>query len=123
MKKVLLDSSFIISATEKKIDIFNELQDYPEILIPEQVLEEIFRVSNSKQSAKNKRAAELALKIINLELTKFKKIDLGPGHTDKQIMKYLEKNPEILVATLDKEIKSKLKGKLIILRGNNIDFS
>ncbi len=123
MKRIILDSSFIISAVKKKIDIFYELQEYPEILVPEQVIQEIFRISQSKQSAKDKQAATLAMKIIEVESLKFKKIDLGKGHTDDLIVKYAEKNPEIFVATLDKEIKSKLKERVIVIKSKNIRLS
>jgi uncharacterized protein len=119
MKTLLLDSSFLISAAKKKIDIFEELQEY-KILIPEQVIQEIFRISQSKQTKKTRDSAELAIKILEVTKSKFKKIDLGTGHTDTRIVKYAKENPEILVATLDKEIKSKLKGRVIILQGNKV---
>lgn len=117
MKAVLLDSSFIIAATKKKIDFFDELQEYQEILVPEQVIEEIFKVSQSKQSLKTKQSAELALKILEVESAKFKKIDVGKGHTDNQIVKYAKENPGVLVATIDKDLKSKISGEVIVLRG------
>ena len=115
MKKILLDSSFLISAAKEKLDLFEKLQEY-EILIPEQVINETFRVSQSNQSLKNKEAAELALKILYKSKDNFKKIDLGQGHTDTQMIKYVEENQGSIVATLDKEIKSRLKGKTMILR-------
>lgn len=118
MKSILLDSSFIISAAKKKIDIFEELQEFPEIIIPEQVIQEVFNISQSKQSAKNKQSAELALKII--ESNKFKKIDLGKGYVDNLIIDYSKKNPETFIATLDREIKNKLKEKIITLFGKQI---
>ncbi|MBT3405027.1 hypothetical protein HN832_03840 [archaeon] len=124
MKKVLLDSSFLISAAKKKIDLFEELQDHPEIMVPEQVIQELFKISQSKQSLKNRNSAELAIKILDACKDKFKKIDISEGkseYTDKQIIKYLDKNKAILLATLDKELKLKFKGKLIVLRGNKIE--
>ena len=116
MKKILLDSSFIISAVKKKIDIFENLQEY-EILVPEQVYDEIFKITQSKQSLKNKHAAGLALKILEVESDKFKKINLGKGHTDNLIIKYALEN-KITVATIDQEIRKKLKGKILSIRQN-----
>ena len=119
MKTLLLDSSFIISATKEKIDFFEELQEY-KIIIPEQVIDEIFRISNSKQSIKNRQAAELALKILKTCEHKFKKIDLGKGHVDKQIVKYSKDHKALFIGTLDKELRSKFtKGKVITIRGKN----
>jgi|TARA_Y100000310_G_scaffold51278_1_gene47272 rRNA-processing protein FCF1 len=115
MRKALLDSSFLISAAKEKLDLFEELQEY-EILIPEQVITETFRIAESNQSQKNKDAASLALKILHESKDNFKRIDLDDGHTDSQIVKYAEENPDILVATLDKEIKGKLKGRSLVIR-------
>jgi len=121
MKKALLDSSFIISAAKEKLDIFEELQEY-QILVPEQVINETFRISESNQSLKDKDAASLALKILHNSRDQFKRIDLDSGHTDNQIVKYAENDPEVFVATLDKEIRSKLKGRSIVIRqGSRIE--
>lgn len=121
MKQILLDSSFIISATKAKIDIFEELQEY-QVIVPEQVIDEIFRITQSKQSLKNREAAKLALKILETCSSKFKKINISQGkkqHTDKLIIKHAKENPSLIVATLDKEIKSKLKGRVMIIRQRN----
>lgn len=123
MHKILLDSSFIISAVKNKIDIFDVLENYSEILIPTKVIGEVFNISKSRQSAKTRTAAELALKILELYKKKFTEINLGEGHTDTQIINYAEYHPEVLVATLDKEIKAKLKGRTILIRkGKKIEL-
>jgi len=106
MKKFLLDTSFILTCVKQKIDFFDELLG-EQILIPEQVIQELRRLKTSD--------SELALKI--LDKKKFKKIDIGKGHVDKRIIKYARENPEIIVATLDKEIKNKTKNKNLIIRG------
>jgi len=101
--KILLDTSFILTCLKQKIDFFEELVG-EEILIPVQVINEIKRLNNP-----------LALKL--LEKNKFKKIDLGKGHTDKRIIKFAKENPKVIVATLDKEIKNKTKNQKLIIRG------
>lgn len=106
MKQALLDTNFIASCIKQKIDFFEELEFMGlKILIPKQVIQEIKKIPNS----------ELALKI--LEKNKFEEIDIGKGHVDRRIKKFAEKNPEILIATLDRELKKQLKNRKIVIRG------
>ena len=56
MTKLLLDTSFIITAAKNKLDIFEELLDY-KLIIPKQVIVEL------QGLAKSKINASLALKI------------------------------------------------------------
>jgi len=106
MKTYLLDTSFIISAVRNKIDFFEWLIG-EKIIIPKQVLEEIKRIEN--------KDSELALKI--LELNPFEEIDLGKGHVDKLLIRFAARNPKVIVATLDREIKNKLKNYKLVIRG------
>lgn len=123
MKSVLLDSSFLISAAKEKIDIFEELQEY-EILIPKQVIDETFRISQSNQSLKDREAAELALRILYNNQKRFNRIDLPSEkreHTDKLIIKYANENTNIIVATLDRKLKSHFKGRTLLIRGKKLE--
>ena len=114
MIQVLLDTSFIISAVRNKIDIFEELKEY-QIVIPEQVINEIKRITESKKKLKFRSQANISLKII--KKSKFKKIDLGKGHVDKLILKFSEENPNSIIATLDRELQKKLQNPKLIIRG------
>jgi rRNA-processing protein FCF1 len=107
MKQVILDTSFILSCIKNKIDLFEELIEY-KLLFPSQVIEELEGISKSKQEAK------LALKIIKLKKPKI--IDLEGKNTDKTIINYAKKNPDVFVATLDKEIKKSVRNHKIIIR-------
>ena len=109
MKKILLDTSFILTSIRQKIDFCEELMGM-EIIIPTQVIKEIIGLSKSKTEA------EVALKLLKKE--KFTEIDLGKGVVDKLIIQFAKKNPEIIVATLDKEIKENVKNKKLIFRKN-----
>ena len=111
---VLLDTSFIISAVRNKIDVFEELKEY-QILIPKQVINEIKKIIDSKKKLHLRDEAKLAQKIISKN--KFSKVDLGKGHTDKLILKYSRLNPNLVVATLDREIKLKLSNPSLVIRG------
>ena len=106
MKQIIFDTSFILSAVRNKIDFFEELLGEI-IIIPKQVLNEIKRLGNFD--------SKLALKI--LEKNSFEEIDLGKGHVDKLIIKFAEKNPKTIVATLDREIKTKVKNQKLVIRG------
>ena len=109
MKQILLDTSFILTAIKNKIDLFEQLylEGY-KILIPMQVLKEIDGLSKSNGNAK------IALKI--LQKIKFKKIKLHGKNTDNAIINYAKRNSEIIIATLDRGIKSKIKNKKLIIR-------
>ena len=106
MKTAILDTSFILSAIRNKIDFFEELVG-TNIIIPKKVIEKI----------KNKDKTGLALQIISKNKPKI--INLGSSHADKQIIKYAKANPNILVATLDREIKKAVKNLKIVIRGKN----
>ena len=49
----------------------------------------------------------------------FKEIKIGKGIVDNRIVKYEKEHPRVVVATLDAEIKKKLKGKnsIAVIRG------
>lgn len=111
MKQLLLDTNFILSCIRKKIDFFEEvkLRGF-EIIIPKEVINEI------KKFKEKKPEAELALKI--LEKNNYKTIKLGKGHVDKRIINYAKENSNLILATLDKEIKDKTNNQNLIIRGD-----
>jgi len=108
MRQVILDTSFILSAIEKRIDIFEELLEY-KILIPNQVLIEVKGILKSNPIAKT------AMKI--LKKNKFKTIDLKTKNTDAGIIKYSKQNPMAIIATLDRNIQRLIKNKKLVIRG------
>lgn len=118
MKQVILDTNFILSCIDKKIDFIENifLMGY-EILLPEQVLFELKRIIASKKKYKFKNYAEVALKI--LKQAELKMIDLGVTYVDRGLTKYLKQNPEIVLATLDAELKKKVSNKKMIIHKQN----
>ena len=109
MKQIILDTSFILTCIKNKIDFFEQLKlEGIEILIPEQVVKELEGISNSKIEAK------FALKLIKLNKPKI--IKIHGKNTDNAIVNYSKKNPNIIVATLDSEIKKKIKNYKLIIR-------
>lgn len=107
MKQALLDTNFILTCIKQKIDFFEDLQFLGlKILIPIQVIRELKGIK--------KPEVKLSLKL--LERNNFEEIDIGKGHVDKKILEYVKNKPEILIATLDKELQKKLKNRKITIR-------
>ncbi len=104
MKKIILDTNFIISCIRNKIDFFEELVEY-HILIPKQVLNELKKLN-----------AELALKILERNKKSFLVIDFKKRYVDKGIINYVKKDPKVIVATIDRELKKKLKNPKMVIR-------
>ncbi len=115
MKSVLLDTSFILTAIRQKIDFFEEFSlKGLKILIPEKVIKELKSIASTKKG-KAKQEARLALKII--QINNFESIKIKGRNADKAIIKYSKENPDVLIATLDREIKNKVMGKKLIIKG------
>jgi len=121
--QVLLDTNFLIYCTENKIDYVEEidriLKQGNELLVLDQVINELKDISNRKQdSFKNRQKAELSLKI--LEANKIKIIPSKANNADDSIVYFSKKNPNNIVATLDKNLKKRInkeKTRFIVLNG------
>jgi len=116
MKQAILDTNFILTCVKQKVDFFKDIPNMGlEILISKQVIEEIKRVANSTKKLKFRDDAKLAQVI--LERNKFKKIDIRGKYVDKGLIKYAKEHPRLIVATLDREIKSKIVNSKLVIRG------
>ena len=116
MKKAVLDTNFILSCVKQKIDFLDEIQFMGmEILIPEEVLKEIEKIRDSGKKLHFRENALLTLKI--LDKKEFKKIKLGTQDVDKGLVNFAEKNKDVIIATLDREIKKKIKKSKLVIRG------
>ena len=115
MKQVLLDTNFIVACARQKIDFFHEIPFMGfEILIPEQIFDEIKKLSKSKESSRIREEADLALKILNR--SKFTSIKLRRNNVDDAIVEFAEANPEAVIATMDKELKSRIKNQKMVIK-------
>src|SRR3989344_6351984 len=112
MKQVILDTNFILTCIKQKIDFIDEISfQGVRVIVPNEVIDELELLKKDKKSA----AAAFALKL--LSLNKFEKVSLGTRKVDKGIIDYARKNPYVIVATLDEEIKGKLKNYKMIIKG------
>ena len=101
--KVIIDTNALIYAVENKIDLFQLLKGN-ELIIPNLVLDELRFISKAAKKASDKKAAFLAIKI--LEFTSFEIIHLF-GETDNAIAE-LAKSRDAAVLTNDLILKRKL---------------
>jgi len=110
-----------LACIKQKIDFFEEIQLMGfEILIPKQVIKEVFKIAFSKPGTKKmhfREDAKLALKLIEKNKSEFNEIELIGTNVDNSIVDFAEKNKEDIIATLDREIKNKVRNKKLIIRG------
>jgi rRNA-processing protein FCF1 len=120
MKKVILDTSFILSATRNKIDFFEKIPEMGlKIIIPDEVIDEIKRIFYTKKG-KLKDDAQLALKI--LEKNNFDSIKLNESYVDKGIKKLVEKDSDTFIATLDRELKKLVNSNVVIRKKTQLEI-
>lgn len=101
--KVVIDTNALIYAAENKIDLFGLLKGN-KIIIPNLVLEELQLISKAAKKASDKKAAFLALKI--LENASFETVQLS-GKTDAAIENFARAK-DAAVLTNDLELEKKL---------------
>ena len=108
MKEVILDTSFILTCVKQKIDFFEELKFMGmKVLIPRQVIREL-------ENMKTNDNAQLSLQI--LDKNNFEEIDLIGKDVDKGLIAYAGNHSDIFVATLDREIKDKIRNSKVVVR-------
>ena len=110
---VVLDTNFILEMVKEKVD-FLDIENYGKILIPRLVLAELDKVRR-EAGLKDRGLAELALKIIEKIKDRVSFIELDKKFVDAGIIDYSSKNKEVIVATIDRDLKKELAGKARIL--------
>jgi rRNA-processing protein FCF1 len=125
--KILLDTNFILTCVKQKInfqEMINQITSQSiEWLVPQDVLDELGTFQDRKGAkVPDKSAAKLSFEI--LQNLKTKTINL-PGknpNVDIKIVNYILDKP-IILATLDKNLKSRVKNKILTIRGKkNLEF-
>ncbi len=115
--EILLDTSFLVTCVKEGIDIFDS-EKYGFLLLPKEVLGELRKLKKEGKPVEKSRAG-IALQIIRENMDKFKIVKLNESYVDKGILDYIKDKENIAVATLDKELKKKLRKrvKLLTVRG------
>jgi len=116
MKKIVLDTSFLVDIVKFKIDLkeIDEVISQPyKLLTTDSVIKELEKLSAKK--GKESKNAKIALKLIKSKRVEILKSKVKT--TDKAIIKLCDK--KMIVATDDRELRKKLKNlgiKTIYLR-------
>ena len=115
MKKILLDTNFLLIPFQFNVDIFAEIHrimhEKYEIYTLDKVVDELKTIINDKkQKQKDKKAAKLGLQLLKAKKVKILKTEKGFAD---DIIADLE---GYIIATQDMALKRRLKGKKIVLR-------
>lgn len=115
MKRVVMDTNFIIEVAKNKINLERELKrivDFPyKLFMVEGSREELGRIIN-EQRGRERETAKLAL-----DLTKDVKTIHAEGRSvDEKLTRIADK--DTIIATQDRELKKKIKGQVIVVRQN-----
>ncbi|MCX8197442.1 MAG: PIN domain-containing protein [Candidatus Micrarchaeota archaeon] len=109
--QIIVDTSFLLSHYEYKVDIYSHLNIISNgpvhILVPSVVLSEVHRLS--KKKGRKAAAARFALACLEKMKKPFNiRVIASGGKADEWIIKYCSKNKEVSVATNDVELHRKL---------------
>jgi hypothetical protein len=120
MKRVLLDTNFLMIPAAFRVDIFAELErimhEPYEVCILDRTVDELRKITET-QRGKDKDAARLAL-----ELARHKRVKIIITKENKvvdDLIAQIANSKSFIVATQDRELKNKLKAKrvpLIVMR-------
>ena len=117
MKKIFLDTNFLMSIMQFKIDIFSEIDRIIDetytILVLDKTIQELEEIIKT-QKTKEKKAAQFALKAVRI-----KNISVYETKENKDvddILAGLSRDNNVIIATLDKDLKKRLEGKMMVIR-------
>ena len=110
MKKIILDTNFLLIPANFRVDIFSEIEKLADfhygLFILDKTIEELKKII-VEQGGKHKFAAKLALELIKAK--KINIINTGEGTVDNLLLE----QKDAIIATSDKELIKKLKTKHI----------
>jgi len=116
--KILMDTNFILACVKQKIDIINSvdfLNEKVDWVVPREVLNELESLKDRKGiKFSDRNSAKVGLEIIALLEPEI--IEIKNPNVDKGIADYFS-GKDILLATLDKELKKKVNNKKLVIRG------
>jgi len=122
MERIVFDTNFIMTCINQKIDFIKELEGYA-LLLPVQVIKELEKLSEDRAKKLEERSlARISLSFLHAFMNKFQEIELKKKFVDRGI-ELLE--GDYIIATLDKELQRKLKGRfqfLIITKQKKLEI-
>ncbi len=121
MRKIILDTSFILTLASKPLNLIEELEEIlgkVELLVLEDTIKELEAISK-RPSIKKSKQARLALDfVMRLEHITYAQ----KGSVDDKILKCAMEN-KLIVATIDKELRKRLRSmrlSVITLKENRL---
>jgi len=126
MRKILLDTNFIVACIKQKIDFLTELEEY-DLIVPNEVIGELKKLKKDKKTKiRDRQAAEVAVQMF--KMCKLNQIDLRLGkdkNIDNAIADYINKKG-IILASLDRKLRKKINNKrtkfLVIKQKKKLGF-
>ncbi len=116
MKHIILDTNFLMIPMQFKVDIFTEIErimkEPYELCIVDKTIDELNKLKKT-ESGKDKLAASVALKLI--EVKKIKHLKTEKNLNTDNLITELAKSPDFIVGTQDKALKR-------ILEQNNVQL-
>jgi rRNA-processing protein FCF1 len=119
--EILLDTNFIITCAKQGID-FNSFvngitSEEVKWIVPKEVLSELRGLrSGNKVRKKELEAIDVGIKIIQKMNVKVLRISDKDTDVDTKIVNYIKDKP-IVLATLDKLLKTRVKNRILTVRG------
>jgi rRNA-processing protein FCF1 len=104
--KILLDTNFLLYTAKQKIDYTDINADFYTIT---PVIEELKKLKETARKQEDRQSASIALQLLETNKVKILK---SQGKADDEIVK---KSKNHTIATMDKQLKKRLKGKSRIL--------
>jgi len=116
---VLIDTNFILTCIRQKIDFFEWFKlNGISVIIPIEVINELKMLAGRSKDALSLES-KFAMKL--LKNNKFQEIGLEGGDcADKVIVNHARKHPDLIIATLDKEMRDKIKNKKVTIRQGKV---
>jgi rRNA-processing protein FCF1 len=118
--KILLDTNFILTCVKQKIDlasaeeILNKKIDW---IVPQDVLNELGNLKDrTGMKVEDKNAAKISFEILQILGPEVIQIPGKNPNIDMKIISYII-GKDIVLATLDKGMKSRVKNKILTIRG------
>lgn len=113
---IILDTNFLLIPAQFGIDIFSEIEKIChlkyELCIVDKTVDELDKIINT-QKGKSKRAAKLALSLLKAKNLKRIVTTDSEKDVDNLILDIISAKKGYIVATLDKELRDKIKEKQV----------
>lgn len=121
--KILLDTNFVLSCVKFNIDFVRRADEIInkkiEWIVPQDVLNEL-GVLKDRVGIKgaDKEAARLSFEILKILNPKIVELTGKNPNVDIKIVNYIL-NKDIVLATMDKNLKSRINNRILTIRGKN----